>query len=56
MEKNTESPALRKGPSTRQANTYPKPALQLLLPKSKVPNYCALGPLGLLGVALNPKP
>ena len=35
-----------KGPSTQLSYTRPTPVLQLLLPKSQVPNYWVLGPLG----------
>ena len=34
-----------KCPSTQQACTYPKPALELLFPKSKVPNHGVLASL-----------
>ena len=34
------------GPCTQYSYTYPKSVLKLLLPKSQVPNYWVLGPLG----------
>ena len=49
IERNTSRLTSPKGPSTQYSYASPKPALELLLPNTQVPNHWALGHLGFLG-------
>ena len=50
----TTGPSTSKGPSTRKSYTSPKPILELLVPKSFVPNCFVLGPSVIVKVLTSP--